>query len=170
MFYVVRMKKQLDIHPRYFGKYLRDYIETTLYSEVEGTLCGTSGYVIAVIKIFTIGSGIIRNDSSGLATFDIDYECIVCKPFVGEVLDCVVENISVYGILAKAGPVEIFVTSRHLPDAYEFDRGDNTYRTDDESRTIKVGRSVRLRIIGINIQPNRLNCVGTLDDAYLGAI
>lgn len=34
MFYVLKLKKELDVHPKYFGKLLREYITDKLIQEV----------------------------------------------------------------------------------------------------------------------------------------
>jgi DNA-directed RNA polymerase subunit E'/Rpb7 len=38
--------------------------------------------------------GRIRNDGSGLATFEVKYNCLVFRPFKGEVLDAVVTDVN----------------------------------------------------------------------------
>lgn len=38
--------------------------------------------------------GMIRKDASGMATFKIDYQCIACRPFKGEVMDCLVTTVN----------------------------------------------------------------------------
>ena len=38
--------------------------------------------------------GIIRQDGTGLATFTIEYQCIVCRPYKGEVMDCIVASVN----------------------------------------------------------------------------
>lgn len=37
--------------------------------------------------------GVIKQDASGYAAFNVQYRCIVCRPFVGEVIDCIVTQV-----------------------------------------------------------------------------
>lgn len=50
---------------------------------------GSYGYVVGVIGVLGIGTGMIR-DGTGYVTFPIKYECVVFRPFKGEVLEAVV--------------------------------------------------------------------------------
>lgn len=69
------------------------YLETKLYSDVEGTCTGALGYIIAVVSILDIGKGLVL-PGSGQAEFITRYRAIVFKPFKGEVLDSVVTNVN----------------------------------------------------------------------------
>ncbi|GFH28270.1 uncharacterized protein HaLaN_26739, partial [Haematococcus lacustris] len=94
MFYILKLVKKLDIHPRSFGKNLREVIHEKLVQEVEGTCNSKYGYVIAVTKVDSIGEGLIRQDGTGLATFSVHYSAVVSRPFKGEVVDCVVATVN----------------------------------------------------------------------------
>ena len=69
------------------------FLESKLYSDVEGTCSGQFGYIIAVVSMSDIGSGIVL-PGSGQAEFVARYRAIVFKPFKGEVVDGVVNNVT----------------------------------------------------------------------------
>jgi hypothetical protein len=69
------------------------FLESKLYSDVEGTCSGQFGYIIAVVSMSDIGSGIVLS-GSGQAEFVARYRAIVFKPFKGEVVDGVVNNVT----------------------------------------------------------------------------
>jgi len=69
------------------------FLESKLYSDVEGTCSGQFGYIIAVVSMSDIGSGIVM-PGSGQAEFVARYRAIVFKPFKGEVVDGVVNNVT----------------------------------------------------------------------------
>ena len=68
-------------------------LESKLYSDVEGTCSGQFGYIIAVVSMSDIGNGIVLA-GSGQAEFVARYRAIVFKPFKGEVVDGVVNNVT----------------------------------------------------------------------------
>jgi hypothetical protein len=69
------------------------FLESKLYSDVEGTCSGQFGYIIAVVSILDIGKGMVLS-GSGQAEFITRYRAIVFKPFKGEVVDGVVNNVN----------------------------------------------------------------------------
>lgn len=69
------------------------YLESKLYADVEGTCSGQFGYIIAVVSILDIGKGMVL-PGSGQAEFITRYRAIVFKPFKGEVVDGVVNNVT----------------------------------------------------------------------------
>ena len=91
------LKKELThtilLHPSYFGPRMLNFLESKLYSDVEGTCSGQFGYIIAVVSILDIGKGMVLS-GSGQAEFITRYRAIVFKPFKGEVVDGVVNNVN----------------------------------------------------------------------------
>lgn len=60
---------------------------------------GRHGFVVAITGIENIGKGLIR-DGTGFVTFPVKYQCVVFRPFKGEILEAVVTMVNkvlVYG-------------------------------------------------------------------------
>lgn len=87
------------------------FLESKLYSDVEGTCSGQFGYIIAVVSMSDIGNGIVL-PGSGQAEFVARYRAIVFKPFKGEVVDGVVNNVTKVGQLASVKGSEMLIFSR----------------------------------------------------------
>jgi len=69
------------------------WLDEKLRSDVEGKCVGQYGYIICVLNIIDTGSGtVIPGDGS--AEFLCRYRAIVFKPFKGEVLEGVVDEVS----------------------------------------------------------------------------
>ena len=64
-----------------------------LFAQIEGTCSGRYGFIIAVTDILNTGKGTIR-EGTGSATFNVQYMCLVFRPFRGEVIDCVVSSVN----------------------------------------------------------------------------
>ena len=115
------------LHPSYFGPRMQQYLESKLYSDVEGTCSGQFGFIIAVVSISDIGKGMVIS-GNGQAEFITRYRAIVFKPFKGEVVDGVVHNVTrvrpflmslsqadpsaQMGIFAEVGPLNCFVSQQ----------------------------------------------------------
>jgi DNA-directed RNA polymerase II subunit RPB7 len=71
------------LHPSYFGPRMQQYLESKLYSDVEGTCSDQFSFIIAVVSISDIGKGMVIS-GNGQAEFVTRYRAIVFKPFKGE--------------------------------------------------------------------------------------
>jgi DNA-directed RNA polymerase II subunit RPB7 len=61
--------------------------------QVEGSCDGDYGYVVAVLQIIKKGKGRLK-DTTGFASYDVTYSCLVLRPFRGEVMDTLVTSVS----------------------------------------------------------------------------
>ncbi|KMZ70872.1 DNA-directed RNA polymerase II subunit RPB7 [Zostera marina] len=110
MFFHMVLERNLLLHPCHFGPHLREKLRKAW---VRG------------------GKGEIRK-GTGFVTFPVTYQCVVFRPFKGEVLDAVVTMVNKMGFFAEARPVQIFVSSHLIPDDMEFQTGDMpNYTTSD---------------------------------------
>jgi len=97
------------------GKTLKQTLEETIISKVEGK-CIVEGYIKPKsVKVITYSSGTIKGDA---IIFDVVYECEVCFPVAGMLLNCTAKNITKAGIRAESAdetpsPYVLFVTRDH---------------------------------------------------------
>eukprot|EP01024_Parvocaulis_polyphysoides_P004786 TRINITY_DN11190_c0_g2_i3.p2 TRINITY_DN11190_c0_g2~~TRINITY_DN11190_c0_g2_i3.p2 ORF type:complete len:176 (+),score=8.17 TRINITY_DN11190_c0_g2_i3:58-585(+) len=171
MYYMLYLKKSLDLHPKFFSGKLREEIHRKLIEDVEGTCSCRYGFIVCVSSLKSIGQGKIRMDSTGYATFNIEYECIVFRPYRGEVVDTIVTSVTQMGFFAECGPCTIFVSSALIPDDFNYQSTDiPMFLSGDEEVRIQQGSEVRLRIIGVKAESHEMFCIGTIKDDYLGVI
>ena len=151
------LTRTLHLHPKFLGSKLRSILITKLHKDVEGSCLGESGYVVLVVSIDEIGHGKVV-DGTPLVAFPCKFKAVVCRPFRGEVLDAVVTGVIRDGFHAEAGPLEFYVATGNLPPGMELeDTGDTLRFVSADSRLrIATGDSVRLRVMGYQIQPNRI--------------
>ncbi|KMZ58335.1 DNA-directed RNA polymerase II subunit RPB7 [Zostera marina] len=148
MFFHVVLERNLLLHPRYFGPHLRENLVMKLMKDVEGTGSGRHGFVVAITAVDGIGKGEIR-EGTGFVTFPVTYQCVLFRPFKGEVLEAVVTIVNKMDFFAEAGPVQIFVSS-HVK--------------------IQSDSEVRLKIIGTHVDATEIFCIGTIKDDFLGVV
>lgn len=170
MFFHITLERKMQLHPRHFGPQLRDKLVAKVIQDVEGTCSGRHGFVVAVTNVADIGKGLIR-DGTGYVTFPVKYDCVVFRPFKGEILESVVTMVNKMGFFAEAGPVQIFVSNHLIPDDMEFQSGDvPCYATSDGSVRIQKDSEVRLKIVGTRVDVTEFFCIGTIKDDFLGLI
>ncbi|KDO46135.1 hypothetical protein CISIN_1g032315mg [Citrus sinensis] len=116
--------------------------------DVEGTCSGRHGFAVAITGAESIGKGLIRNGTV-LVTFLVRCQCIVFRPFKGEILGAGVTMVNKMGFLAEAGAVQIFCL---IPDDMELQTGDlPSYTTSDGSVKIQKDCELWLKIIGTQV-------------------
>lgn len=146
-----------------------DSVKQKLFAEVEGECMAKYGFVIAVTTIDTIGHGLIQ-PGSGYVNYPVKYKAIVFRPFKGQVIDAIVDQVNKIGIFCNIGPMSCFISRHCIPPEFEFepDSVPPCYKNSDESIVIKNEDHIRLRIIGIRVEKKDLFAIGTLMDDFLG--
>ncbi|TPX60580.1 hypothetical protein PhCBS80983_g01668 [Powellomyces hirtus] len=145
-----------------------------LYEEVEGHIDGQYGYIISVLNIVEVGSGVLQ-PMTGLAEFNVVYQALVMKVFKNMVVDGVVTVVNPLGFWAEIGPLTMFVASALIPTYFKYDPSANppafiSEFGDDNGHVSRIekGVAVRARIIGIRTEATEIFCVGTIKEDYLG--
>ncbi|KAI9455040.1 RNA polymerase Rpb7 [Russula earlei] len=158
MFFIKELTHTIMLHPSYFGPRMQQYLESKLYSDVEGTCSGQFGFIIAVVSISDIGKGMVLS-GNGQAEFVTRYRAIVFKPFKGEVVDGVVHNVTRMGIFAEVGPLNCFVSQQSNPPSYT-----------SQDQVIENNTKIRIKIIGTRVDATEIFAIGTIKEDHLGVI
>lgn len=120
------------------GKNLQEVIEENIKSSFEGK-CVVEGYIKPnSSKIITHSSGIIERGNG--ISFEVVFECDVCFPVEGMLIQCVAKNITKAGIRAESvtdvpSPVVIFIAKDHHYNVPQF-------------ADIQEGDKLNIRVIG----------------------
>ena len=106
--------KKVSIEMKYIGINIKELLEKRLKETHEGR-CIAEGYVKKnTIKIITYSSGKIC--TSGVL-YEVSFECYVCFPVEGQLLNCVATNITKAGIKATSlespSPFIVFISRDH---------------------------------------------------------
>jgi len=97
------------------GKELHQTIERTVAAMVEGK-CIVEGFVkTESVRVITYSSGLVKSNS---VTFNVVFECSVCFPVSGMLLNCIAKNITKAGIRAESSeetpsPFVLFIARDH---------------------------------------------------------
>lgn len=110
-----QITKKIALPINAIGRNLQQTIEETIASMVEGR-CIVEGYVKPQsVRVITYSSGLIKGTE---VVFDVVFECEVCFPVAGMLLNCVAKNITKAGIRAESvdeipSPFVLFVARDH---------------------------------------------------------
>jgi hypothetical protein len=108
------VSKKVSVEMKYIGNNIKEILEKRLKELHEGK-CIAEGYVKKnSIKIITYSSGKIC--TSGVL-YEIAFECYVCFPVEGQLLNCIATNITKAGIKATSlespSPFVVFISRDH---------------------------------------------------------
>ena len=116
---------------------IKSKLEENLYKK-----CSEEGYIKnESIKILSYSSGML-NDVN--VEFDVMFECLICHPVEGQLIECTVKNITKAGIRAtytkeEESPITIFVARDH--------HYNNSYFSN-----LKEEDVITVRVIGIRFE------------------
>jgi len=128
----------------FIGKNLDEVIEEYVKNNFEGK-CLPQGYIKqGSSKIIKYSSGVINRGTN--VTFEIVFECDVCFPVEGMLIQCVVRNVVKAGIRAESAsdiptPVVVFIAKDHHINNQQFNE-------------VQVGDNIRVRVIGQRFELN----------------
>ena len=126
------------------GKNIKEVIEQNIQNTFEGK-CVAEGYIKPESsKIISYSTGTI--DRGNYASFEIVFECDVCLPVEGMLIQCVAKNITKAGIRAESAnefpsPVIVFIAKDHHYNVANF-------------ADIKEGDKITARVIGQRFELN----------------
>ena len=140
------------------GNNIDEIILQKLKNNYEGK-CRKEGFIKSdSIKLITYSSGLVKN---GNVSFDVVYECFICKPVEGMVIqNCIVKNVTKAGIRAETkedvSPIVIFISRDHHYQNTEFSK-------------IKENDSILIRVIGIRYELNDkyISIIGEFLDKFV---
>jgi len=110
-----QITKSISLPINAIGKGLYQTIERTIAAMVEGK-CIVEGFVkTGSVRVITYSSGLVKADS---VLFNVVFECSVCYPVAGMLMNCVARNITKAGIRAESSeetpsPFVLFIARDH---------------------------------------------------------
>jgi DNA-directed RNA polymerase II subunit RPB7 len=169
MFFVMIFEQAIVIPPNLLHRDLKSHLKARLIEKVQGNVTEKYGYIICVINIEEPNAGKVL-DTSGDVLFNIKYKAVVMKPFVGEVVDGVIEKVEKYGIHVGIGPIKVFISNSQFPPDFEYHEGNNVYVSKTRNDRLAVDSEVRFRIMGVQFEGNEFHPTGTMNENYLGPL
>jgi DNA-directed RNA polymerase subunit E'/Rpb7 len=131
------------------GRNIMSVLKNIVSNDLEGKCCD-EGYVKPdTVEILTYSSGMIR---SNCIHYEVVFECEICNPVEGMVMNCIAKNVTKAGIRAEMdgviSPLVIFVARDHS-------------EIDEYFNSIKVNDKILIKVIGKRYE---------LNDKYISVI
>ena len=146
MFFVMNLVKNLLITPDKLGPNLSNHIRELLKRTVEGSCNSRYGSIIAVLMIDAIGEGMVQ-DTSGDVLYPVKYKAIVFMPYVGEVIDVIVNETTELGFFGGAGPLKLCVARENMFREYQFDnKGSTPSWVSENDAALRIERNSSCRV------------------------
>jgi DNA-directed RNA polymerase subunit E'/Rpb7 len=133
--------RKIPISIIHVGKNIKQTLERIIASQIEGK-CVVEGFIKpGSAKIATYSSGIVKADE---IIFDITFECMVCSPVEGMLINCIAKNITKMGVRAETSenpsPVVIFISRDHHYNSAYF----SNIKEDDDIQVSVIGQRFEL--------------------------
>lgn len=171
MFFLIQRRDTISLPPRYFTRNLEIELMSQLRNKIEGKCSGRYGYTLAITNLEDISSGKLHDDT-GYAEYNILYNCLVFRPFKNEIIPAIVKSITPNGLFVEAGPMNIFISEKLMPDDLVYDSTSiqPSYVSNDINENIKIeiGRYIRVKIVGIRLAADDIVVIGTIKEDFLG--
>ena len=144
--------KKVNVQSIYVNKNIKDTLESIIKNDIEGK-CIIEGYIKSgSSKILTYSSGLVNGSN---IIFEVVFECLICCPTEGMIINCIVKNITKAGIRAEIdeipSPVVIFIARDH-------------YYNDPTFSKIEENDQITVKVIGIRyeLNDNHIYLIGEL--------
>ncbi|KAI5159889.1 DNA-directed RNA polymerase II subunit RPB7 [Nematocida ausubeli] len=169
MFYIRQMEERIVLEPKYLGKKIEETVRKRLVSEVEGKCMAECGYIISIISIDNLYTTEI-DSTTGSGTFLAEYSALTLFPKKNEVANAVVHEINKMGVFCYIGPLSVFISIHQLSGQFIEAGAHSSIIQHDGGSAIVKDSIVRLKLIGVKIEPTKIFGVATINDDYLGNI
>ena len=149
MFYKMQLKDHIRVPPHLFGLNLEDAMIERIKKKYDGYISKELGIVIDVSRLDNIGEGIII-PGDGASYYETEFEVIIFKPEMQEVVLGRIRDIADFGAFIGIGPIEGMIhISQTMDDFVSFNK-EKTLAGKESKKVLKIGDKCRARIIAVS--------------------
>lgn len=151
MYYRMKLSDKVRVPPNRLGEALEKVILDVLQELLEGSIDKEIGVFISVTKVLKIGEGeLIPGD--GAVYYDVDFEALVLRLSLQEVLEGLVVETTSFGAFVSLGPIDAMLHVSQISDEYiSFDEKNSRLICQESKRFIGVGETVRTRVVTLSL-------------------
>jgi DNA-directed RNA polymerase subunit E' len=155
LYKLVKVKGVVRIPPEKFGRPLEEVAWEELRREYEGVLTTNAGLVVAILDVKVSEYGkIIHGD--GATYHDVEFTALTFDPFLKEVVEGEVLNVTESGLFMDLGPLDGFIYIGQVSEEHvEYDSSRQALILKGGKKTVERGDVVRARIYNIGLQPGK---------------
>lgn len=160
----IKQYTKVLLKPHQMNSDIKNNLKTNLEEKV-GKKCNKNGYIDKVHKIIDYGDGEMPPENlSGCAIYSTVYLCRICMPMENTIIIGQVQVINPVLILAKNGPIYIFIPRENVDNSV-FDVT-NDFMHIKSKKKLKTNQYVKVHIVNkkINKGDSQINTMGRLID------
>jgi len=148
-----RMKLEgiVRIPPDQLGNPLEEAVELALRDKYEAVVDKALGTIVAVLSVDRIGEGrILAGD--GAIYYDVDFNAIVFRPEMQEIIEGEVVEIVKFGAFLSLGPFDGLLHVSQITNEYiSYDEKNARLVSKESNKSLAEGDKVRARIIAVSL-------------------
>ncbi len=154
MYYYVKIKEKVGIHPKFIKSDLKQSTLDALREQYDGTIVPNIGLVVSVDSVDKIGDGkIVPGDANIYYTAEAGL--IVYEPKIHETVEATISDIVEFGAFAKIGPVEGLVhVSQIMEDFINYDAKQAAFVGKKTKKKLMAKDNVIAKIVTVSMKGN----------------
>jgi len=151
MYKKMKLKGVARIEPDHLGDPLEAAVERSLRDKYEAVVDKSLGTIVAVLGSDNIGEGrILAGDGS--IYYEVDFEALVFKPEMQEIVEGEVVEIVKFGAFLSLGPFDGLLHVSQITNEYiSYDEKNARLVSKESSKSLGEGDQVRARIIAVSL-------------------
>ena len=151
MYYKLKLNDKVRVPPERMGEDLNSVILDVLQEQFEGSVDKEMGIFIAVTAVNRVGDGEIIYSDGGVY-YDVDFEAVVLRLSLQEIIEGVVVETTSFGAFVSLGPIDAMLHMSQISDEYiDYDEKNSRLVCKDSGRTIGVGDTLRARVVALSL-------------------
>ncbi len=154
------IEEDVKIPPSEFGKTKTESLLKILRQKYEGQIDKDIGVIVAINEVKSVGQGFIR-PGNGSAIYPTQYDALVFKPELNEIVDGNVLEIVEFGAFVNLGALDGLVhVSQVTDDFLNYDEKGGRLVGKESKKYLAEGDKVRARIVAISLKKAQNQKVG----------
>ncbi len=151
MYKKMKLKGVARIAPDHLGDPLEAAVDRSLRDKYEAVVDKSLGTIVAVLGSDNIGEGrILAGDGS--IYYEVDFEALVYKPEMQEIVEGEVVEIVKFGAFLSLGPFDGLLHVSQITNEYiSYDEKNARLVSKESSKSLGEGDRVRARIIAVSL-------------------
>ena len=151
MYKLMKIRDKVKVHPKMFGKSTEEAVRGSLDSQWSGTIDKRFGVALAVTDVSSVGEGKIL-PGDGSIQFPVEFEMLTYLPELYEVVKGDIIDVTEFGVFVRMGPMDGMVhVSQLMNDFVSYDEKNVMFVGRESKRTLKVGDTVKARVISVSL-------------------
>lgn len=151
MYYKLKLNDKVRVPPEKMGDDLNTVILDELQEQFEGSIDKEMGIFIAVTGVNRVGEGEIVYSDGGVY-YDVDFEAVVLRLNLQEIVEGVVVETTSFGAFVSLGPIDAMLHMSQISDEYiDYDEKNSRLVCKESGRHVGVGDTVRARVVALSL-------------------